>query len=682
VRSANDRPSGRSHLALLGLLILPLLLALPTGSPSLGHAGAGLPVARFVTPAVTGTHPAAGTTFGDIVVTAANSPFVLTGPAGSVATFEVQGNITVQPGGVLEIESSVVTMVQYVGTSGTLAQRLSHLYTIRDMGTLDLTNSVLNSSFAPINPYPKIYVNVSDGGRFQASHSQIEGPGWIYVYGHGSTLNVTNGSQIEPDPTAYHASVKGENWTLFGDEIYAPVLNASNGAQVNLFDSTYNGTYANNVTQWGIPGIPGNFDNPPFAAPSFADDTPHTLTNGAGATWNSFSLYPSNTENLTRAVLYRSVDAGALTIEYTTATDASSVSNHLLYNGSVALGSVAFTAPGGAVTVPLPSAALAAINSTGLGAFLGAVSSGGSSFQLGALNAASTVSVTNFTVSFAPALDYNFTFSGVGTVFTAVDSSIGVNWNLTPGLYAPAAPLYTAPWLSNKVLLQDGASGYFASLTIPVPITGLFWNSSAIQPDDSSQAVFYRWVGINIAGAGGNPLVGAQTTAFYGLNSNQQNNVTATTFNNLAGTDVALATYVQAFDTARGITAYGASDPTGTAYLLLASTYLNGSLLPQGNYLGVYHVAVSVGGIQNGTQWIGASTTGYPSGMNPAMPDMVANTVTYSSYAPAVIVPNTAILVNGVTVSNDTVAIGQTLTVQAIVKDSGEASVYNVSASL
>ncbi|HTT26139.1 MAG TPA: zinc ribbon domain-containing protein, partial [Thermoplasmata archaeon] len=217
---------------------------------------------------------------------------------------------------------------------------------------------------------------------------------------------------------------------------------------------------------------------------------------------------------------------------------------------------------------------------------------------------------------------------------------------------------------------------------IPSNITHNFWNDSAILPDASSSAIFYRWFDVGVSGAGNATAPGAQVTAFYGLNNNQGDNATATALNALGTANPALAQYVSEQDAARGVSAYGVSDVTGVATLLLASTLLAQATLPDGTYLGGYHLAVAIPGLANGTQWISGSVAPYPLKMDPATHDLENGSVVFPTYAPQLTVSSSSVLVEGALVANDTVAIGQNLTIQATFVNSGIGPINSVAVSL
>jgi RNA polymerase subunit RPABC4/transcription elongation factor Spt4 len=658
------------QLVLLGLAVLAIALALPMGSMAPGHPTTPGQAAPSAPLALIHHDLPRVATQGDLVVNASNSPYIISGSPTGVGTFVEAGNVTVLAGGTLELRNVTFVLQQYIGDTGTMAERLSHLYTIADQGTIVLNHSTITSNVGPFNPYSKVYLNVSSGGQLRLNGSGLLFPGWISVYGAGSALELSNQSVIGPNPR--QETVSGENQTIGNDSRWAPTLVAAAGAHVTLLNSSYAGTYRDNVSQFGMPG----------PAIPIADQTTHDLTGTTGSTWTNFALASADTENLTRAVLYRTIASATVTINYESAVNATSSVDALHFGGVYAFGPVSLASGGGSVTVPLPAGAITAINAATFPAFLVSICGGGAYIALGSLNLSATITVDSVSLNVSVALDYNMTIEGAGTVLTAIDSSLQLNWNLTPGTPVNAGRLPPSPWGSNKLLLLDGATGFFANLTIPSALPFAYWNQSAILPDATSTAVFYRWLDVTVLGAGAAPAAGAELTAFYSFDPNQQNNLTATALNQLSSASPALWAYVQHWDAVHQIPGYGVTGVTGEGFLLLASTVLTESTLPEGSFLGAYHVAASLAGVPNGTQWLSASVTPYPSAMDPAGVDQPIHPIVFANYAPSLSVPSSLVLADGIVVANDTVAIGQNLTVQIDVVNSGIGPVTTFSADL
>ena len=675
LRLPSKAPNWAHRIALLSLLVLAVLMVVPwtANAPTRAAAPVGTAGPHAVPVAATARSihvagPAATT--GDLVVNAANSPYLIEGSPSGFGNYIQQGNVTVAAGGVLELQNVVFTLDQFLTETGTIAQRLSHLYTISDQGVVRMDHSALVGNVGPIDPYSQVFLNISAGGQLHANASDLFFAGAITVYGAGSELNLTNGSAIGPNPAQAH--VQGENTSIANDSRYAPSLTAAAGAHVTFLNSTYTGTYAYNISQYGRPG----------PTTPIIDSHNHGITGTTGATWSAFNLATSDTENLTRAVLHRSVSRVQVMIDYTASTAATSSTDNLNFGAAYPFGPVSFEAPGGTAVALLSPAALSAINAVGFPQFLADLNSGTSSIFLGSLNTSTTVTVSDIELNVTVPLEYNLTFSGAGTVFSAIDSSLDINWNLTPGTPVDLGRLVPAPWDSNKLLLSDGASAFLANVTIPHTISHSFWNESAVLPDATSTAVLYRWLAVNVLGAGSAPVKGAQISAFYALDPNQSNNLTATALNQLPSAVPALWPYINLWDARAGLPGYGTTGENGTGYLLLASTILQQSTLPDGLFLGSYHIAVTINGIPNGTRWTSSSVTPYPAGMAPASPDHPVLPILFANYAPSLSVDSTNVLVNGVAVSNNTVAIGQNLSIQVTIDNTGLGPVSSVGADL
>ncbi len=167
----------------------------------------------------------------------------------------------------------------------------------------------------------------------------------------------------------------------------------------------------------------------------------------------------------------------------------------------------------------------------------------------------------------------------------------------------------------------------------------------------------------------------------------QTDNATATALNDLATANPVLAGYVAAWDAARHITTYGETNPsTGDAELLLASGVLTTATLQDGNFLGNYHVVVTVlGGSAGPPVSFNGSVTPYPSAEAFPAPDVQTPTV-FPLYRPEL-----GIGINEVTVgtfsvnttanTNDTLAIGQFVNFTVTIQNTGTGAVgtYNVS---
>ncbi|HZY91687.1 MAG TPA: zinc ribbon domain-containing protein, partial [Thermoplasmata archaeon] len=600
---------------------------------------------------------------GDLVVNAANSPFVISPATTGTSVYGQGGNVTVASGGTLIVRNITFEFVQFIGNTGDALQRSSHIYRFTDQGTVSFVNSTLTTDTQVLNAYAKLLVNVSGGGSFSAASSTLAFSGWVNVYGAGSMFNATH-TQLVANPSGGNLS---ENRTLRADSRYAPALTVSGGAHALLAASNLLGSYKDNTTAGGIPGM-----NP------VTSSTTQSVSSGGGATWTTWAT-PADSENLSNDLAYPTVSAGWVSFGYSTSASQTATTNSLTYGGSFPLGAVAFSSSNSVVNVSLPASAIAAINAAGLPAFLEATGAFGTastlSVNVGATNSATAVSISSVTVQLRTALDYNVTVDGAGTVFTAVDSAIDLNWNLTPGSSGPVGSPPPTSWGSNKLLLTNGAQAFLANLTIPTSRTGVFWNSSAVLPDPSSTANFYRWSLIPVTATGNVPVPGAAVSAYYAYDSSQLNNQTATTLNALSTADADLWGYVEGLNP----NGYGTTDGRGLGSLLLASGVLSQGSLPDGVYLGGYHIAVSLGTGPGSSQWGYASVSPYPSLMNPAGPDFAAP-VFFPNYSPSLSVGAIAVSVANQSVTQ--VLIGQKLEVTATVTNSGQGPVANSTAQL
>jgi RNA polymerase subunit RPABC4/transcription elongation factor Spt4 len=618
--------------------------------------------------AVLPAHPIPGL-HGDLVVDAANSPFVISPATAGGFTFVQQGNITVQAGGQLIIEDVTLDFVQFVSNTGTLSQRVSHIYTFTDQGTTDLVNASIVTDTSVLNAYAKLTLNISAGGVFDATNSSLMFPGWIQVYGPGSTLSL-NLSTIRGNP-AIQTLI--ENESLEADTVYAASLSASDGAQVSLWASSIVGVYTDNVTFKGMPG--------PIALANYGE---YQLSASSSQDITTFDQ-PTDSENVTRADLYPSFAGGTVILGYNANFTTSATGSTFTFGTTFPLPTINFPQGIGFVSVPIPPAAVAAINAVGplgwlqaTGAFQNASSI---ALHIGTTGNAAPLTVAYTAIQLTPDLDYNITASGAGTTFTAVDSTLDLNWNQTPGTPVPAGTAAPTPWGSNKLLLTDGATAYLASVTIVEGRVGVFFNQSVVIPDATSNAYFYRWAEVPVYAAGGVPVIDAQLSAFYSYSSSEANNATATSLNDLATADPSLAAYVTSWDQEHGVAAYGETAVDGIGSLLLATTALNQATLPDGTYLGGYHLAVALpNGGSAGVKWGYVSVTPYPAGMTPASPD-VQGEIVYGNYASNIAIGSISWTINGLSAPNESVTIGSTLSVTATLTNTGNAPIQNYSAN-
>jgi RNA polymerase subunit RPABC4/transcription elongation factor Spt4 len=658
----------RTHALLVSGALLALLIAGSFGV--LGSAVSGHP-ALLAPSATFSAHPAArvvpaATLHGDLVVDAANSPYLISPTTSAGSVYVQEGNITVLAGGTLIVDHESLQFLQFISNTGTLAGRYSHIFTFDVQGKATFENSSLTTDSSLLNAYSKLTVNVSGGGALTLINSTFEFPGWLNVYGTSSSFTA-NQSTIRGTATL---PTQVENMSLVGDNLWAPVLSVAGGAAAVFDNSSYLDTYKDNSSHYGALG--------PLPLESFGV----SIDSGHGYTVLGFN-YPTDSENLSRALMYPSFLGGTFDLYYNTNTTQTSTGNSLNILGTVyPLGPILFNAAATHVAIAVPADAIAAVNAVGpmgwlesTGAFDDPATTG---WTVGPTNSINPVNFTLMELSLTPDAQFNITVTGGGTTLTAADSVLDLNWNLTPGGPFPGTVAPT-PWGSNKLELTDGATAFLANITIVQPKTTVFWNDSAILPDASSTAYLYRWAEVPVEAAGGVPVIDAQLTAFYSYDSSQTNNATATSLNTLGSVSPALAAYAAWWDSQHGVASYGSTNVQGDGFLLLADGVLQQSTLPDGVFLGGYHVAVRLAGLSgaDGVQWGYAALTAYPGGMTPATADE-GLPVSYNNYLPDVSIGTINLLLDDAPATNVTVDIGSTLNVQATIDSTGTAPVLSI----
>jgi RNA polymerase subunit RPABC4/transcription elongation factor Spt4 len=604
------------------------------------------------------------TTHGDLVV--GNGQTFTIQPTLGGRTYFQGGNITVQKGGTLYIENVTLSFVQFVSNTGTAQSRLSHVVHFLDAGTVDVYNSTITTDVNILNAYPKLNVTVT--GTFTAWASDLAFPGWVTASGANAVFTA-NGTIVQGNPAI---PALAEPSTILGDSEYAPSLSALNGATINLFHSTLNNTYANNVGVNGLATI----------APLFQD-------NVSGAT-NVTNLVTSTTSaNLTEDWLNpETAPAGNVSVWYNTSVSGSiHVPVSVWYEGTnyplpdvTMLGNTA----DGFASTPFSAGLLAAINAGGLLTYLNNTGAFGGSDQI-AVAFGTGAAFSTVRVAILPNLQYNVLASGAGSTINAVDSVLNLTWNPTPA--SPWSLSTPVPWESNKLVLTSGAAAYLANVSVPSVIPGVF-STSAVLPDATSTAFFYRWADVNLTGRGGIvPIYGATEHAFYAYGTTQANNATANSLNDLATTSPALWGYVQYRDHQLGYPAYGMSGRSGVASLLLASSVLTASDLPDGNFVGSYHVGLLLPIVGNSSRWFNWSVSPYPSGValdSPgyAGPDFGPNQHFPAYFAGAAFQGAPVVMANGTAAPAAGVRIGQEIGFESTLVSTGPAPITELSAAL
>jgi RNA polymerase subunit RPABC4/transcription elongation factor Spt4 len=657
-------PRRLTYGTLLGLVVVFMVLggmglsALATPSHSGGVAAVpAVPVAASATPS--------DTTHGDLVI-GSGQTFTIQPTLGGRTYFQ-GGNVTVLSGGTLIVQNVTLSFVQFVGDTGSAQARLSHVVHFLDQGTVRVYNSTITTDVNVLNAYPKLNLTVT--GTFTAWTSTLAFPGWITSSGIGAAVTL-NGSTLTSNPAIQGLNEPSE---ILGDSQYAASLIAVNGGAINLFNSTENATYANDFLQNGLATI----------APLVSDN----ISGVVNVTNLTTSTSPAN---LTRDWLNpQTAPAGNVTVWYNnTGGGLYTVPVTVWYEG-VAYPLAALNINGSASGVPSSTdfspALLAAINAGGLLNYLNNTGSFGGASRISVAFGAPGAAFTSVRVAILPNLDYDITATGGATVST-VDSNLDLTWTALPANpWSPSAP---QPWLSNKLVLTNDASAYLANLSVVNPIPGVF-SQSAILPDTSSNAYFYRWANLNLTGEGGVvPIYGATEHAFYAYDSSQANNATVTSLNDLPATAPAIWGYVQYRDQALGYPGYGISGRTGISSLLLASTWLTGgSDIPDGNFLGTYHIGLLLPTVQNSSRWFNWSVSPFPVGVafgSPgyAGPDFGPNQHFPQYFAGATFTGLPVVTANGTLAPATGVRIGQEIGFETTIASTGPAPIQSLAAVL
>ncbi len=590
-------------LALVGTVGL-LVLSHPAGSatPASSSAISLLSPPPATTVAAAKAVPASSpaddpVTHGDLVVTSGQT--VILQPSVAGKTYYQGGNITVESGGTLIVRDVTLSFVEYVSNTGTPEERLSHIYHFDDAGTVSFVNATLTTDVEVINAYAKL--NVSVTGVMTLANTTFSYPGWLWIDGAGADVTL-NSSAITWNPIVASLS---ELSNIYGDTLWAPTIFVLGGAHLNLFSSVIEHTYADNTITYG------------YARPTSLENTvADTVTSGTPD--DAVVTGPADSANLTLDWSYPAAGAasGYVWVSWsgtssTTATTAVSVS----YDGTVyALGTITIPSAGSGTTeFSLPAGLLTQITGGGMLDYL--------NYSFGDLVVVETSlsSGTNATVdqsgfqlnTTGPA--YNDYVSGAGSQLSAIDSTLDFSWALpSAGAYSQAT---VYPWNSQKLIFTDGSTGHLANITTFAAIPGVF-SASAIVPDASSQVYFYRWAEFNVTGRDGLFAVeNASVAAYYAYNSNQANNVTANGLNAIATADPALWGYVQYWDSLHGVSSYAKANSLGQAFVLLASSNLTGPTLPDGTFLGGYHVGIFVPSASVAGRWFNWSVSPYPQGV-------------------------------------------------------------------
>jgi len=666
--SVGSRARGSISITIFAVVVVLVVVLGGLSVLASGHSAAS------VSHTSSGALPAAGPpdTHGDLIVPAGKT-FVIAPTPGS-HTYYQGGNITVESGGTLIVQNVTLSFVQFVSDNGTPLERLSHIYQFLDLagGTVSFYNSTLTTDVLVLNAWAKLDFTIQ--GTVTAWNSTFAFPGWVNVEGASGALTL-NSSRITANPLV--PSLR-EPPAILGDTMYAPSISVTGGAQLNAFNSTLNETYADNTL----------VHNPPQPVPLTIVPGSGVVTIGGGVT-NFSSLYtPSDSANLTQDWLYPNADfqVGNVVGNYTNSIAVTSDATvYVWYNGTqYAVGTVTFEgSSSNTFNLPLPGALLTAITDDGVLNYLNWTGD----FGVSPSKIAIEFDVTTGSgaqiaagLSLRPSPQFNIIVSGVGSTINSVDTSFALNWNPLPANSTSQAVPY--PWSSNKLLLENHAKAYLANATVASGLPGVF-RVSAVIPDATSEAFFYRWGQLNLTGRGGVlPIPNAQVSAFYA--TNQTNNLTVNALNDLASSNPQIWGYVQYWDQLHGAKSYGMSNAEGIADILLASSNITSGTLPDGYFLGVYHMGVYVPAPGVGSKWFNWAVSPYPNGVAQIPPALArpdyGPAVNFPAYFGGISVSSLVVTANGV--PSSTIYLGQTVTAHLTVEDIGTTPITQLSGSL
>ncbi len=645
----------------LGLLILSSLPFWSVGTPA-GAASVGLGGPAAAPPGV--PRLAAGVPYGhgDLTVTAGQTVLISPATTGSSLYYQA-GNISVQKGGRLIVKASTIIFVNFISNSGNVVQRLSHLFWFVDAGNTTLIGSNISTDPWVANAYTKLNVTVT-GKLVLTAGSALQFPGWVSVTSGGSLY--MNQSASTPNPLAGPQNV---SVTILHDYLYSAGLSITSGGQVFLGGSRIVSYYSDPYTTWGIPG------------PDIIGSGP--VTTASSVTYSSFHLDAPVAQSLAQAVAWPTAASGIVSIGYiSNSTSTPGSASVFTYSGTPdSLPMTTFPAAplGGLLNLSLSPAMIATLNAAGTRAVLQNTGAFGtaSTERLQINVSAATVTVLSSQVILVPPFLYNITADA--STFTAADSYVGINFNPVPGTPLPSGTPSAKPWNSQKLLLTSGANAFFANATTVQNFTSPFYNASAVLPSDTSRAVFYQWLSVPIRGGPNNIPVANGTVAPTYSGTNASNAAAVVYYNNLATADPILGTYVANWFASQGMSS-GTSGVSGNALRMLVSTVLGAADLPTGQFVGVYNISVTVppGGAGDVTD-VTYSLTPYPQVVTPGQ--VVTSPTAYFKAYVASLALGAFVTLAEHQVSGS-VAIGQNLTVNVTIRNSGTAPTLNYSAAL
>ncbi|MGA7923100.1 MAG: zinc ribbon domain-containing protein [Thermoplasmata archaeon] len=589
----------------------------------LGFSAAGSP---HSTPGAVHPPPSASVTsdatHGDLLVNSANSPFIITSPFPNGSVYYQQGNITVAPGGTLEVINTTISFEQFVESNGGLGQQTAFRYSFQDQGgVVKFEHSGLTTDLSILNPYPPRNFSATAGSVVSVNDSVFDFPGAIYAAGAGTVVSFYNSSVTD-----------NADWNLIlndsivqNDSRYAPTLTVMAGAHADFLRSSYLNYYADRLAIDNNPGF------------SFGSTGPQSVAPAATATWTTFSTGGrSPSAVLTTALLHPIVSSGQVFFVYNTTTNVTSTASasfQYLSPQDLAPNPVVFpSAPTiGFVNASLNPATIAEINAHGVAAFVAAVAAGQTTLTLNRTSGTGNLNIFTVEIALVPQVAFNMVVSGA--TITVADSTLDLNWTNPVGTLN--ATVVEPSYEAHKLMLESGAYAFLANVTVPYANADSYANSSIVVPDASSVAYIYRWIEIPVLGANAAAVEGASVAAFYSYDSSQSSNATVRNLNDLSVVNPTLASYVTSVAHSSGAGSYGITNASGDALLLLATGNITNASLPDGFFLGDYHIGVTVPtppAVPG--NWEYASLTAYSFGMSPSYTDMAGN-VAFPTYTPA-----------------------------------------------
>jgi len=181
-------------------------------------------------------------------------------------------------------------------------------------------------------------------------------------------------------------------------------------------------------------------------------------------------------------------------------------------------------------------------------------------------------------------------------------------------------------------------------------------------------------------------VAGAHVSAYYAYDTNQTSNASANALNALSTADPSIWGYVQYWDAQHGVPSYATSNSAGRAYVLLAAGDVSGPTLPDGLFLGGYHVGITVPATSVGSHWFNWSVSPYPTGVALGTAHYGGSDVgpqqSFAGYFGLMTLHTPLVLANGTVAPNGSVRIGQELELQFTLVDAGTATITQVGGEL